>query len=212
MSPRSDLHDLGSLSATGASRTARNSSSTRRSSLPSESNPPSVAPWTYTLPAICHARTGTAVTESARIARYLDETYPVTPALLPADARSRQAGLVQAFATELHQKLMPLMLHAIATTLSPRSAEYFFETRPPVSEKRAGQWVVAEKAFSVVASWFDLASDGRLLLSSGGPGGDGDKITHAHRCVAGVLIWLRTMLGREDWRRMESFDEGPWKR
>jgi len=131
---------------------------------------------------------------------------------------------VQAFATELHQKLMPLMLHAIATALSPRSAEYFFETRekslgckleelsPPGSEKRAEQWVVAEKAFGVVASWFKAGGDGRLLLSGGGPDGDGGKVTHADTYVAGVLIWLRIMLDSEDWQRVESFDGGRWKR
>jgi len=197
------------------------------SALGVEPHPPEVDPYPYTLPAIYDPLTRKAIMESSKIALYLDETYPDTPALLPAETRVFQTAFQRAFSTALHQKLKPLILHRIAATaLNPPSAKYFFETRekvlgcklaevsPPGSQKRAEQWAVAEKGSGVVASWFEAAGDGRLLLSGEGPDGDGGKVTHADTYVAGVLIWLRVIFGAdsEDWRRVEGFDGGRWKR
>ncbi|TFY50400.1 hypothetical protein EVJ58_g11064, partial [Rhodofomes roseus] len=124
----------------------------------------------------------------------------------------------------VHEKLVPLLLGPCIEKLNPPSALYFRETRevlfgckveaisPP--EKRAEQWAALEKGFSVLASWFEAAGDGRLLLGGGGPAGDASRVSHADISVAGILIWVRIILEEEseEWRRIESFDGGRWKR
>ncbi|TFY51247.1 hypothetical protein EVJ58_g10668, partial [Rhodofomes roseus] len=159
--------------------------------------------------------------DSYKIALYLDETYPDTPALLPPESRVFQTSFQHALGDVLHTRVVPLLLHQIAKPLNPRSRDYFIETReaflgckleelsPPGSEKNAAQWVAMEKAFGVVASWIESAGDGRLLLSGGGPDGEDGKVTHADTDLAGVLIAMRVLLGvdSKEWERIEGFDE-----
>ncbi|KAH9832520.1 uncharacterized protein C8Q71DRAFT_776830 [Rhodofomes roseus] len=174
----------------------------------------------YTLPAIYDPRTRKAIMDSYKIALYLDSTYPDTPALVRAETRVFHAAFEHAFDMVLRRHLRPLVLHRAAAVLSPPSAKYFLETRekalgfkleelsPPGSAKRVQDWAEVEKGFSVVASWFEAAGDGRLLLS-----GDG-TLTHADTHVAGCLMWLRLVFGpeSEDWRRVEGLNGGFWKR
>ncbi|KAH9832522.1 uncharacterized protein C8Q71DRAFT_776835 [Rhodofomes roseus] len=194
-----------------------------------EPNPPSSGPipvQAYTLPAIYDPRTQKTIMDSYKIALYLDETYPDTPALLPPESRVFQTSFQHALGDVLHTRVVPLLLHQIAKPLNPRSRDYFIETReaflgckleelsPPGSEKNAAQWVAMEKAFGVVASWIESAGDGRLLLSGGGPDGEDGKVTHADTDLAGVLIAMRVLLGvdSKEWERIEGFDGGRWKR
>ncbi|KAH9832518.1 uncharacterized protein C8Q71DRAFT_256926 [Rhodofomes roseus] len=189
--------------------------------LPSLGVEPSTDSTPYTLPAIYDPRTRKTIMDSNKISLYLDETYPDTPVLLSAETRVFQTAFEHAFRSTLHSKLMPLIMYRIAATaLNPPSSKYFFETRekalgvkleelsPPGSAKRTELWVEAEKGFTIAASWFEAAGDGRLLLS-----GDG-KVTHADTYVAGCLIFVRLICGpeSEDWKRVEGLNGGFWKR
>lgn len=192
-------------------------------SLGVEANPPPT-PFPFTLPAIYDPRTRIAMMDSIKIARYLDETYPDTPVLLPPETRVFQHAFQDALSSAVHAKLIPLLICACVTKLNPPSEAYFREAReitfgckveelsPP--EKRPEQWAVVEKGFGVLASWFGAAGDDRLLLMGGGPAGDASCVRHADISIAGLLIWVRAIYGEqsEEWRRVEGFDGGRWKR
>lgn len=57
--------------------------------LPPNSNSPIVP---YTLPTIYDPRTKRAIMDSAKIAKYLDDEYPDTPAVLPKEVRAYQVS------------------------------------------------------------------------------------------------------------------------
>lgn len=188
-------------------------------------NPPSAfAP--YTLPAIYDPRTRTALMDSVRIAVYLDETYPDTPALLTRPTRVLQCAFQDVLFTVLQLPFSYLVLHACTERLNAPSSAYFRaklegivgarleEVSPPASDKRAEQWAAVEKGFGTVASWFEAAGDGRLLFLGGGSGGQDGSVCHADIVIAAFLIYARAMLGErsEEWKRIEKFDDGRWKR
>lgn len=164
--------------------------------------------------------------DSYEIARYLDETYPNTPTLLPPETRAFELAFQHAFVGAVHKHFMPLALLPICDMLNPPSQKYFRETReaargvkleelsPPGSKERAEQFDQLQKGFGVLTSWFDAAGDGRLLLTGGGPDGDSNKVVHGDTYIAGVLIWARITWGAEseEWKTVESYDGGRWKR
>lgn len=186
--------------------------------------PPSAFP--YTLPAIYDPHTGKTIMESYEIARYLDETYPDTPKLLPIETRAFELAFQNAFVETVHKFFMPIILLPICEMLNPASQKYFRETReaargvkleelsPPGSKQREEQFEKLKKGFSVLTSWFDAAGDSRLLLTGGGPDGDPAKVVHGDTYIAGVLIWARITWGAEseEWKAIESYDGGRWKR
>lgn len=194
-------------------------------SLGVEPNPPSAyAP--YTLPAIYDPRTRTSVMDSAKIAAYLDKTYPDTPAILPPATRVLQFAFLDAMYSAVEQPLSKTTIHPCNEKLNPPSRAYWREKlegifgcrledlSPPGSEQRTQQWAAAEKGLSTVASWFDAAGDDRLLLLGGGADGRDSPICYADTVIAAVLIHTRFALGEqsEEWRRIEGLDNGRWKR
>lgn len=186
-------------------------------------NPPTaLAP--YTLPAIYDPRTRTAIQDSLKIVAYLDEAYPETPQLYDPSTRVLQAAFQDALFQAAQQPVNPLAVPICIGYLLPASQEYFrpkmeaFMGRkladfcPP--EKRPEQWVAVEKGFGVLASWFESAGDDRLLLTGGGANGKHGRVSHADTSLAAFLIFLRLCLGKDsqEWRRVESWNGGRWKR
>lgn len=176
----------------------------------------------YTLPAIYDPRTQRALMDSIKIATYLDETYPDTPALLPPPTRAFHYVFQDALLRTVHERLIPLLIPTCIVKLNPPSQLYFRETRevtfgckveelsPP--EKRAEQWAAVEKGFSVLASWFEAAGDDRLLIMGGDVSGGVSGVCHADTAIAGLLMWIRQVYGEEskEWQRVENFDGGRW--
>ena len=158
------------------------------------------------------------VAESARIARYLDATYPdAGPRLLSREADALYAAFEAAFRTQVFPHRQALAVPLACLQLSPRSAEYFRCTReemagarledlaPPGSEKRKGHWAGLEKAFTVVAQWLDAGEDGRPFFM-------GEQISYADITVASFLIWFRILFGEEseEWKTMMRWNGGRW--
>lgn len=189
-----------------------------------EPNPPTAyAP--YTLPAIYDPRTRSTIMESTKIATYLDETYPDTPALLSPTTRVLQHAFLDALNTTVQQPCSMLTLHPCIGKLNPPSQAFWQkklegifgpleDISPPGSEKRAQQWAAVEKGFETLSSWFNAAGDDRLLLLGGGADGRDSPICHADTVIASYLIHTRFVLGEqsEEWRRVEVLDNGRWKR
>lgn len=176
------------------------------------------------MPAVYDPRTGAALQDSVKIAAYLDEAFPDTPRLLDPSTRVLETAFQDALFQTVHQPLNPLILPTCIGYLLPAGQAYFrpkmeaimgcklADLCPP--EKRPEQWAVVEKGFGVLASWFESAGDDRLLLTGGGINGENGRVSHADTSLAAFLIFLRLNLGKEseEWRRVESWNEGRWKR
>ncbi|KZT66113.1 hypothetical protein DAEQUDRAFT_635715, partial [Daedalea quercina L-15889] len=180
----------------------------------------------YTLPMIYDPRTKRVIADSIKIAAYLDDEYPETPAVSPKELRAFQAVFTEAFMGELGPAITPLFLPRQLPLLQPASQPYWRRTReqmlgggrledvcPP--EKYAAQWAEIERAMGVVATWLDSACDGRITFLGGAAGLEGaPRFTHADLCVAGFLLWMRIVTGREseEWRNVEGWHGGRWKK
>ncbi|KAF8742573.1 hypothetical protein AX14_003607 [Amanita brunnescens Koide BX004] len=83
----------------------------------------------YTFPAIVDESTGVALSDSIRIAEYLDKAYPNTPKVIIPGTESLQAAFVGSFRPYLKamwQFVLPATLDLIE---NPESNEYFYRTR-----------------------------------------------------------------------------------
>lgn len=79
----------------------------------------------YTVPAIYDPSTKTTVAESITIARYLDETYPDTPRVIPEGTEAFHAAIEVAIRTVIHPNSMHLVMPLAPPLLSPDSAAYY---------------------------------------------------------------------------------------
>lgn len=172
----------------------------------------------YTLPVIFDPNTRTAVSESAAIARYLDKTYPDTPALIPPETDALHAAFLHTFAA-LAKNLLPVMVRATSVQLNPRSEEYFRTTReamfgakmeevaPVGSEKRAEYWTGVEKVLHLFAEWLEADGKQKSFFL-------GEKVAFADIAIASFLVWVRVVLGKEskEWTDVLTWDGGRWAR
>ncbi|KAI0766382.1 hypothetical protein BD413DRAFT_636143 [Trametes elegans] len=172
----------------------------------------------YTLPAILDPNTGTALTESAAIARYLDRTYPDAPRLLPAETDALHAAFNVGFRSVLLDDLCPITIPATADILPPRSAAYFRATRevafgakltelaPAGSEKRAKHWAGVKGAFDQYAKWLEADGSDKLFFLGT------DRVAYADITIAAFLMWIRTVLGAEseEWKDVLTWNGGRW--
>ncbi|KZT69520.1 hypothetical protein DAEQUDRAFT_756893 [Daedalea quercina L-15889] len=177
----------------------------------------------YTLPMIYDPRTKCAVADSMKIAEYLDEEYPETPVVSPKELRAFQATFDQAFMGMFLPAIAPLFVLPVHLLLQSPSQPYWRRTReqalgskledvcPP--EKHAAQWAEVERALGEVAKWLDSAGDGRITYL-GGDVEAAPRFTQTDLCIASFVLWIRIVTGREseEWRKVEGWHGGRWKR
>ena len=168
----------------------------------------------YTLPVIYDPSTKRAISESAAIAKYLDETYPDTPALFPPGTDALQSIFLDVVWTTVGLPLFMNLILGSCTSLAPRSQEYFRSTREVYFGKPLEQlggnedWAALEAGLGKVQGW----------LSANGAGKDelfmGDKVCFSDLQLAGFLIWARIIFGEDsaDWKRIAGWHGGKWKR
>ena len=168
----------------------------------------------YSLPVIYDPSTKKAVSDSAVIAKYLDETYPDTPQLFPEGTAALQAVFLDGAWDLFGLPLYMIMLPRVCTGLNPPSEEYYRRTREAQFGSKleeigiTNEWETLEAGLAKLDQW----------LSANGPGKSelflGDKISFADVQVAAILIWGKITLGEEseDWRKIVSWNSGRWKR
>ncbi|KAJ6584772.1 glutathione S-transferase [Mycena capillaripes] len=170
----------------------------------------------YSLPVIQDRNTGKVITDSARIAEYLDSTYPDTPKVIPAGTHTLQKAFFAAYdsATEpLIQYIMP----AVATILRPKSEEYFVRTREvsfgkklvdmtPTGGAHQVAWKEVEAGFGKVHRWMNEGPN------QGAPFVMGDQVSFADFMVAGEMQWCMKAFGEESdlWKDMMAWHGGRW--
>jgi glutathione S-transferase len=167
----------------------------------------------YTLPAILDPNTNTAVSDSYRIAEYLEKTYPDSPKLFPKGSEGMQAAFYELFTKTVHAGFPRLVLNAVRDVLNPTSQahfrasveELFGDKMEEFNEGAEEQWEGFKAAFSKVAVWYD---------KNGGNFIQGDGLTYADMNVAAFFAWHGILTNREPkkWKEMSTWDNGKWVR
>ncbi|KAJ7065898.1 hypothetical protein B0H15DRAFT_1028091 [Mycena belliarum] len=168
----------------------------------------------YSLPVIKDPNTGAVVSDSARIADYLDATYPNLPKLMPAGTETLQRGFRVA-AESATDPLTPYVIPAVAHILHPRSKEYFVRTREerfgkkledvvPTGEAHDVAWKALEAGYAKINGW----------TTPGSPFVMGDTVSYADLVIAAELQWCLKAFGAnsDSWKGMMAWHEGRWAR
>ncbi|KAG7086262.1 hypothetical protein E1B28_002229 [Marasmius oreades] len=169
----------------------------------------------YTLPVIQDTNTGAVISDSWNIVEYLESTYPpANPehSLIPPGTRGLQLAFLSAFRTQL-RALWPIAIPQEVAILTPRSEEYFRKTREEFlkpenlkEEMVRGHWNQLERDLGVVDSWIRKED---IFVMGGG------RATYPDFVVAALMIWCRTLWGREsgEWgERIAKWHGGRWGR
>ncbi|KAJ7644272.1 hypothetical protein FB45DRAFT_897415 [Roridomyces roridus] len=166
----------------------------------------------YSIPVIQDPDTGTTVSESLRIAAYLDAAYPETHKLVPAGTYTLQKGFRFGYDSATGGSI-PFIMPAVARILRPRSAEYFVRAREeefqkkltevtPTGEEREVAWNKFKMGFERVAKW----------MKEGEPYIMGESITYSDLVIAAEMQWFRAAFGKEseEWKDIETWQGGRW--
>ena len=164
----------------------------------------------YTLPAIWDPSTKTGVSESTRIAEYLDKAYPDTPRVWFGDIEEYDyITTLPEFISLRSRFTLPLVYKNF---LNPASQEHFRRSREaslgrkleeltPVGKEREEIWSESRKAFDVI--------DG-LVQKSGGPYIRGKQASFVDFALGGYLIWFKVIWGEDSdlWRDVSIRNNG----
>ncbi|KAN0064717.1 hypothetical protein ACQY0O_002368 [Thecaphora frezii] len=172
----------------------------------------------YGLPVIYDSRQDKYVSDSFRIALYLDELY-ATPAsepqvtLFPPGTAGLQKMFIDLWIQQVSDPLHIITSAYAAAQLPPRSREYYNERRgkrycvalealaPPGSEMRRTTWAKVKEALARFHGWMRLNDVA------------GNHVVFAEVCVASYLTWFKRLLGSEsdEWKELVEMNEGRWR-
>lgn len=176
----------------------------------------------YTLPAIIDPATGQAISDSAKIAVYLDtqvtsmipysslipthciflSQYPDTPAVFPASTRAAQVAFMKSAGMGIGKAAFPLVLMDIFNNLDEKDTEYFRRTReaafggaPLEAITPKGEKREATKA--ALRAALDNAAKEIAAHSGDAPFFGGDSPVFADFAIAGSIFGLLKSLGSD---------------
>lgn len=172
----------------------------------------------YTLPMLFDHTTGTAITDSWNIVRYLDTTYPERHnVVIPRET----AALQKMFLTAVEPKLqIGIFLYTVMQTMSqmnPRSREWYRRTReaelgktleeigPEGSQERDMLWKNILEVFSQVSSWMEENEKGSAFVCGEGP-------TFVDFVIGSHLTWVKRVLGPQskEYQELMVVNGGIW--
>ncbi|KAL1718246.1 hypothetical protein EV715DRAFT_273668 [Schizophyllum commune] len=165
----------------------------------------------YSLPVIQDPNTGRCISDSFKIAVYLDEVYPDTPLLFP----HRDLGLQKAFQDSFHC----IFLSSIAKPLRRKSFAAFDDRTREFLEHAHGVEVAsdmslerccdetraqAKETYAWVQTCMQANGDDAPFLA-------GDTLSYSDLVVAASLKWL-SKASAEDWSKVSEWHDGRWRR
>ncbi|KAH9480877.1 Glutathione S-transferase-like protein ustS [Psilocybe cubensis] len=160
----------------------------------------------YSVPSIYDPSTGVYVSDSIKIAEYLEKTYPNTPTLFPGNTAGVQSAFSEGFLSVL-APISGLALPSVLPNLNPISIEYLRGRVEAVRSKDLEQdWIKLQEAMDQINIWFGRnGGKGQFLL--------GEVISWADIVVASILFFLRRAWGEdsEEWKKICSWNGGRWK-
>jgi len=169
----------------------------------------------YTLPTIHDDATGKFISDSMKIAEYLEATYPEKPSLFPFGAHAPVYLFNEQLPTIIPPSA-PILTSGMLPKLNPPTVAFFRRTIEPIigkkleeltphGEERVAQLAAVKEGFAKLAA---------IYSSNGGdkPYFYGDVPSYADLILVAVLIWIRTALGPEntEWKSIEECDGGKW--
>jgi glutathione S-transferase len=161
----------------------------------------------YTLPVIKDLSTGAVVSESAAIAKYLDDTYPSTPALFVDSESISQLAFIQAHGDatkELWDFALPrIKLHPVSDAYLRRTKEPLWgkkmEDISPIGEEKEKQWGRLKEDWGRLAGRFP--EDKTLVL--------GDRLSFADIVVVAHVALVKRLMP-EEWDEVRTWHGGRW--
>ncbi|KAK1225179.1 hypothetical protein PQX77_011859 [Marasmius sp. AFHP31] len=169
----------------------------------------------YTVPMIHDSKTGKVVSDSLKIAEYLDEAYPDTPRMIPAGTRMLQSSFCTFFSTNFIP-LLPMVLPLTAANFLPPEVQAsmvaaFGESAVKVTlsaEEQAEIWKKAVQGFRLMAQGYEnrAPDDSPFVMGGTNP-------TFADVFAAGYLWWIRLTLGdTQGWKDIAALGDGKFNR
>ncbi|EEB90096.1 hypothetical protein MPER_11745 [Moniliophthora perniciosa FA553] len=170
----------------------------------------------YTLPIIHDPNTGETISDSPRIAEYLDANYPETPRLFPAGSHALQTAFCYTFERHHINYDVRFIIPKTLLILNPPSYVFFKEAREkqygsiamedfyPKGEEKKELWNKWKDEWTVVDGWLQKNPSGDFVF--------GETISWADFVIAGWIMWYRTLLGvdSEEWQDFASWHGGRW--
>ena len=167
----------------------------------------------YTLPVIHDPNTGITVSDSARIATYLDEQYPDTPRLA-----SVPKPLESAFLAAQRGLVLPTLytfaLPKAMEHLNKASEEYFRRNKfkvisplCPAGDPRTAALEKMKTEFGLLDAWLKSAGEGH------GPFVTGKEVSYLDFCVSTPVLWMKRIYGEDsvEWEALKSWHGGRWE-
>ncbi|TFK22694.1 hypothetical protein FA15DRAFT_695539 [Coprinopsis marcescibilis] len=172
----------------------------------------------YTLPAIYDSDNDSYVSDSFKIAQYLDKKYPDTPRLVPENTTALHAAW-EAMYNPIHGKLAPLLEVAVIAALDPVSAErdkkqaeasfkMSWQEIVKAAEPDQEGWKDVEKA---VALWLNFL-DNRNATDGEGIWVMGSQLSFADAVIGGVFLTTKVLWGENSgqWKEVKNWSGGKW--
>ncbi|KAK7033892.1 hypothetical protein VNI00_012516 [Paramarasmius palmivorus] len=159
----------------------------------------------YTVPFIVDSSTGAVVSDSYRVAEYLDKAYPDTPRLIPEGTE----GLQWAFGDGMLAKIIPIfglvrpLLEKANDELYAKGVEGVYGPLVPMSdEEKKAAWGVVKATLDDISKYY---KEGQVFLT-------GDKPIYADFSFIPIFFSVKVLFGSEseEWKEMASWNGGRW--
>ncbi|KAK7033914.1 hypothetical protein VNI00_012538 [Paramarasmius palmivorus] len=159
----------------------------------------------YTVPFIVDSSTGAVVSDSYRIAEYIDKAYPDTPRLVPEGT----GGLQWAFGDGMLARIIPIfglvrpLLEKANDEIFAKGVERVYGPLVPMSdEEKKVTWGVVKATLDDISKYY---KEGQVFLT-------GDKPIFADFSFIPVFFWVKVLFGSEseEWKEMASWNGGRW--
>lgn len=156
----------------------------------------------------------TLVTDSTKIAEYLDAEYP-DPPLFPGSTKGLQLALLEQIASSIPPALTRLAISLSFRQLNPESVDFFRATREarfgrnveelcPAGPEREAAIEATKEVFHKLARYWSAEKGGLFLL--------GERISYADFFIAATVKWYKIVGEEEIWSHMKTWDDGLWEK
>ncbi|KLO18009.1 hypothetical protein SCHPADRAFT_900006 [Schizopora paradoxa] len=170
----------------------------------------------YTLPVIHDHSTGRIVSDSMRIARYLEETYPDKPSLFPHGAVAPIMMFDSFFFPTAIAPGIELVVHGSLKRCTPVSAEFIRKARGKDLMARVDELEQpGPRREALLAGLKDGFSKIAKILLANGEGATffyGKTMSYADVIVIAHVLWMKRSFGPDsyEWKEVEKWDVGLW--
>ncbi|PSR72279.1 hypothetical protein PHLCEN_2v11871 [Hermanssonia centrifuga] len=165
----------------------------------------------YTLPVIYDPSTQSAISDSMRIVKYLDKTYPNTPRLFPAGTLALHETFQSAW-YRVRGPLWTVVVCSVCYCLNERSQIRYRTIVENATGKKLEdirgekEWEATEEAFGNLDKWLSANGEGKDELVMG------EGVCYADLQIVSGLMWAKTSLVEDEWKRICGWHNGKWER